>query len=64
MLAYQDVNSSTVSMASYSDYIYSLYMGTCERDIKDAYEQLIPKTLKELLTKQTKIMFYSNNLMS
>lgn len=39
-------------------------MGTCERDIKDAYEQLILKTLKELLTKQTKTMYYSHNLMS
>lgn len=39
-------------------------MGTCEHDIKDAYEQLIPKTLKALLAKQTKIMYYSDSLMS
>lgn len=39
-------------------------MGTRECDIKDASEQLIPKTLKALLAKQTKIMYYSNNLMS
>lgn len=39
-------------------------MGTCEHDIKDAYEQPIPKTLKALLAKQTQIMFYSDNLVS
>ena len=44
-------------------YIYSLYMGTCEHDIKNAYKQLITKTLKALLTKQTKIMHYSDKLM-
>ena len=35
-------------------------MGTCERDIKDAYKQLIPETLKTLLAKQTKTMYYSD----
>ncbi len=50
-------------LRAYLVYIYSLYMGTCEHDIKDAYEQLIPKTLKTPLTKQTKKMYYSNNLM-
>lgn len=38
-------------------------MGTCERGIKDAYEQRISKTLKELLAKQTMMMYYSDNLM-
>lgn len=47
-------------LRAYSDCIYSLYMGTCEHDIKDAYEQLIPKTLKALLAKQTKMMYNSD----
>lgn len=56
----QDVNLSTVSMASVSIFRLYLFIIDGEHDIKVAYEQLILKTLKALLTKQTQEMYYSD----